>query len=80
MAYWVGKQVLKAFEGSLLSDYGYPKQGFATGDNNTFLRFWQEVDMTKIGFGMESREVANQSGKKWFPCNKGGSFQKMVWK
>lgn len=76
VAYWVGKQVLKAFEGSLLSDYGYPKQGFATGDNNTFLRFWQEVDMTKIGFGMESREIANQSGKKWFPCNKGGSFRR----
>lgn len=76
VAYWVGKQVLKAFEGSLLSDYGYPKQGFATGDNNTFLRFWQEVDMTKIGFEMESREVANQSGKKWFPCNKGGSFRR----
>ena len=76
VAYWVGKQVLKAFEGSLLSDYGYPKQGFATGDNNTFLRFWQEVDMTKIGFGMENREVANKSGKKWFPCNKGGSFRR----
>ena len=76
VAYWVGKQVLKAFEGFLLSDYGYPKQGFATGDNNTFLRFWQEVDMTKIGFGMENREVANQSGKKWFPCNKGGSFRR----
>lgn len=76
VAYWVGKQVLKAFEGSLLSDYGYPKQGFATGDNNAFLRFWQEVDMTKIGFGMESREIANQSGKKWFPCNKGGSFRR----
>lgn len=76
VAYWVGKQVLKAFEGFLLSDYGYPKQGFATGDNNTFLRFWQEVDMTKIGFEMENREVANQSGKKWFPCNKGGSFRR----
>lgn len=76
VAYWVGKQVLKAFEGSLLGDYGYPKQGFATGDNNTFLRFWQEVDVTKIGFGMGNREIANQSGKKWFPCNKGGSFRR----
>ena len=76
VAYWVEKQVLKAFEGSLLGDYGYPKQGFATGDNNTFLKFWQEVDVTKIGFGMENREMANQSGKKWFPCNKGGSFRR----
>lgn len=76
VAYWVGKQVLKAFEGSLLGDYGYPKQGFATGDNNTFLRFWQEVDVTKIGFEIGNREIANQSGKKWFPCNKGGSFRR----
>nr|WP_294681738.1 N-6 DNA methylase [uncultured Anaerotignum sp.] len=70
VAYWVGNQALKAFEGSLLSDYGYPKQGFATGDNNTFLRFWQEVDMTKIGFGMENREVANQSEKNGFQAIK----------
>lgn len=76
IAYWVTTQVVKAFESFLLSDYGYPKQGFATGDNNTFLRFWQEVDMTKIGFEMENREVANQSRKKWFPCNKGGSFRR----
>ena len=76
IAYWVKEQTLKAFEGALLGDYGYPKQGFATGDNATFLRFWQEVDVMKIGFGMENRDTANRSGKKWFPCNKGGSFRR----
>ena len=76
VAYWASEQMIKAFEGFLLGDYGYSKQGFATGDNNTFLRLWQEVDMTKIGFGMENREAANQSRKKWFPCNKGGSFRR----
>ena len=76
VAYWVSEQMIKAFEGFLLGDYGYSKQGFATGDNNTFLRLWQEVDLTKIGFGMENREAANQSRKKWFPCNKGGSFRR----
>ena len=76
VAYWASEQMIKAFEGFLLGDYGYSKQGFATGDNNTFLRLWQEVDLTKIGFKMENREIANQSGKKWFPCNKGGSFRR----
>lgn len=76
VAYWVSEQMIKAFEGFLLGDYGYSKQGFATGDNNTFLRLWQEVDLMKIGFKMENREIANQSGKKWFPCNKGGSFRR----
>ena len=70
IAYWVGEQVLKAFSSSLLEDYGYPKQGFATGNNDTFLRFWHEVEFTKIGFNMADREEASKSNKKWFPCNK----------
>lgn len=76
IAYWVGEQVLKAFSSSLLEDYGYPKQGFATGNNDTFLRFWHEVDFTKIGFNMADREEASKSNKKWFPCNKGGAFRR----
>lgn len=76
IAYWVGEQVLKAFSSSLLEDYGYPKQGFATGNNDTFLRFWHEVEFTKIGFNMADREEASKSNKKWFPCNKGGAFRR----
>ena len=59
-----------------MEDYGYPKQGFATGNNDTFLRFWHEVDFTKIGFNMADREEASKSNKKWFPCNKGGAFRR----
>lgn len=60
IAYWVGEQVLKAFSSSLLEDYGYPKQGFATGNNDTFLRFWHEVDFTKLGstWQIEKRQVS----------------------
>lgn len=76
VAYWVGRAVLNAFESSLLGEYAYPKQGFATGDNNTFLRFWHEINLTKICFEVENRESAKRSGKKWFPCNKGGYFRK----
>ena len=76
IAYWVGEQVLKAFSSSLLEDYGYPKQGFATGNNDTLLRFWHEVDFTKIGLNMADREEASKSNKKWFPCNKGGAFRR----
>ncbi len=76
IAYWIGGQVLKAFSSSLLEDYGYPKQGFATGNNDAFLRFWHEVDFTKIGFDMADRKSASESNKKWFPCNKGGAFRR----
>src|SRR5699024_12204782 len=37
---------------------------------------WHEASFNNIGFGMESREQAQQSGKRWFPYNKGGSFRK----
>ena len=47
-----------------------------TGSNDQFLRRWYEVDQAKCGYGMESRDAASKSGKKWFPYNKGGEFRK----
>lgn len=76
IAYWVGEQILKAFESNLLDDYGYPKQGFATGNNDRFLRLWHEVSFDNIGYEMQSRDEAQNSRKKWFPCNKGGAFRR----
>ena len=47
----------------------------ATTDNNRFVRFWQEVEYNRIGFGMSKKE-AIESDLKWFPLNKGGSYRK----
>ncbi len=41
-----------------------------------FLRLWTEVNINNIGFGLDNREAAKKSGKKWFPYNKGGEFRK----
>ena len=48
--------------------------GSSTGENATFLRFWQEVDIAKIGFGLNSDYKGY--GYKWIPCVKGGSFRR----
>lgn len=77
IAYWVSEKVREIFETSpSMGEVADARQGLATADNNRFLRFWQEVAIQKIGFGMESREQAQASYKKWFPCNKGGEFCK----
>lgn len=76
IAYWVSDKVLKAFKSNLLGDYGYPKQGFATGSNDKFMRMWPEVNPDNIGFGFASREEAKNSEKMWFPCNKGGGYRR----
>ena len=77
VAYWVSHKVRAIFENSpSLGEVADARQGLATADNNRFLRFWQEVDIQKVGFGMENREQAQLSAKKWFPYNKGGEFRK----
>lgn len=76
IAYWVTAGQVKAFRAPALNTYAEPRQGFATGNNDMFLRFWHEVRINRIGFGNEDSEMAHKSGHKWFPCNKGGAYRR----
>ena len=77
VAYWLGDNFRRVFErGTLLGNLVDARVGLQTGNNDLFLRRWFEVDQEKCGFGMESRDAASKSGKKWFPYNKGGEFRK----
>ncbi len=77
IGYWVSENILTRFAGNLaLSAVCKPTQGLATADNARFLRYWHEVNLEKIGFGMKSAEEAKESGKKWFAHNKGGGFRR----
>ncbi|MDC5696823.1 BREX-1 system adenine-specific DNA-methyltransferase PglX [Intrasporangium calvum] len=49
------------------------KQGLATADNGQFVRLWWEVGHERLAFGCANRIEASQSGKRWFPYNKGGT-------
>ena len=76
VAYWVSVNTIDAFAQGILADYADTKQGFATGDNNRFLRLWHEVVWNKVGIGCGTNEEARESGKKWFPTNKGGNYRR----
>jgi len=77
IAYWLSENTLVPFEKyPSLSDIAKPRQGLATSDNDRFLKLWHEVSVDKISFNSTSHDEANTSGKKWFPCQKGGSFRK----
>ena len=76
MAYWVSKGVVDTFKGKKVSDYGSANNGFTTGDNNLFLRFWYEVDKNNTCYSAHSIEESVESGCRWFPYNKGGAFRK----
>ena len=77
IGYWVSEKIFARFAGNLaLSAVAKPCVGLQTADNARFLRYWHEVNLEKIGFGMESAEEAKESEKKWFPYNKGGSSRR----
>lgn len=73
VAYWVSEKVIRDFEEKSVGDYCQPRQGFATGENERFLRFWQEVKYCKINFNAQN---GKKNIGKWFPCNKGGEYRK----
>ena len=77
IAYWVSDKIREIFEkNKKLGDIGEAKVGLQTGDNNRFLRLWNEVNYNKIGYNMSNSQEALESKKKWFPFNKGGEFRK----
>ena len=77
IAYWASKEYLDVCEsGVTISSLAAPKTGMTTGDNNRFLRFWEEVSASKLFLNATDREEAKRSGKKWFPYLKGGDFRR----
>lgn len=77
IGYWLSTKMIKVFDSSSsLEEFASVRQGMATSDNNRFLKQWFEVNNSKIGFHIPNREIALESGKKWFPYNKGGSYRK----
>lgn len=77
IAFWLGEQAVKPYGYTLdMSKYISPMIGMVTGDTNRFLRFWQEVDFTNIGFNCVSEEESVESGRMWFPYQKGGNYRR----
>ena len=76
-AYNVGNTVYKHFDDDKrIGDYASARQGLITGDNDRFMRFWFEVDLTNMTDSCPSREETVSNGIRWYPYNKGGDFRK----
>lgn len=77
IAYWLSSQFLDVFKKAhKLGTIADSRQGLATGENNRFIRLWNEVDFCNTCFDASNTDEAIESSKKWFPYNKGGDFRK----
>lgn len=77
IAYWSSDGIRNAFTClSKFDNYGETLQGMTTCDNDFYLRFWHEVNISRVKTNSVDRQDANSSGKKWFPYTKGGENRK----
>lgn len=77
IAYWASNGLLGAFQhGTFMKKSCRPTAGIRTGNNELFLKLWWEISSDKASFGSHSLLEAASSGKRWFPCTKGGPFRK----
>ncbi len=75
--YWISDRAREVFRDyKPLKEYFEPKQGMATTDNKTFVRYWYEPNKDDIDFSLKSHEDTMGAEKKWFPYNKGGDYRK----
>lgn len=77
LAYWVSDKIRNVFHvGQTVEAIAPVRQGFQTGDNDRFMRYWFEVSNNVIGFEFNSTEAFHLANKKFAPYNKGGAYRK----
>ncbi|EKN3724768.1 TPA: BREX-1 system adenine-specific DNA-methyltransferase PglX [Yersinia enterocolitica] len=78
VAYWISNDYYNIFKVSgKLSDKSIIRAGMATGDNDSHIRLWFEIDHKKSYFNATNRDdIWQKPLKKWVPFNKGGEQRK----
>lgn len=77
LAYWFNNKLVSLFvENKPLENYSEPRKGNSTSNNDLFLRYWFEIESSKISFYSESVFSSLEYQKYWIPYNKGGGQRK----
>jgi type II restriction/modification system DNA methylase subunit YeeA len=76
-AYWIPDSLLEVFnKTNLIDKYIDSFQGIITGNNEKFVRYWYEIDMSKVAFDQSNMDLIDLNKTYWIPYNKGGEFRK----
>ncbi len=76
LAYWIKNKAIDLFENNDLGDNSVARSGFSTGDNDKYIRTWQEISYKKIAWNSNSINEYQSSGKPYIPYTAGGSFRR----
>jgi len=72
IAYWVSDNIIKCFNYPQLESVFTTREGMATADNDRFLRYWYEVELSSITFDCQDETESKAKSVQWVPYNKGG--------
>lgn len=73
IGYWVSDNMIKVFDHPSIEQYATVITGMTIGDNNKYLRFWNELGFEKLALGKSKMSEINLSKTKWIPYSKGGT-------
>ena len=76
IAYWVSDKIREIFENKLIGNLFPVKKGADTGNNDLFLKMWNEINFKKSGVNISTEKEKKEFKGKWVPYNKGGEFRK----
>ncbi|GEC97237.1 hypothetical protein ZRA01_33100 [Zoogloea ramigera] len=77
IGYWASDKLFGLFgKSTTLESVAPVRQGFQTGNNDRFLRFWFEISWMHVIVDAKSKEDVFNLKRKWVPYNKGGAFRK----
>ena len=77
IGYWLSDVIFEHFDNKpLIENAMTTREGMATADNERFLRYWSEVNLSNVGFNTTTIKDSISSNRKWFPYNKGGIFRR----
>jgi hypothetical protein len=78
LIYWSTKRVAEIFSSyPKLGNFGLPKSGIMTGNDQLFIRYWFEVSSTNSSLFNNNLSLLDvKTNLKWFPITRGGPYRK----
>ena len=77
IAYWVSSKLINSFvDGIQIEKIAEVVTGISTGNNDDYLRLWNEINFNSISIYQADSTKVNLEVTPWIPYNKGGDARK----
>lgn len=76
IAYWLKPDFIRLFSSPKIEEFYETKKGLVTMNDQLFIKFWWEVNYSKIVFEAENSDEFVRKNGRWCPYKSGGGFKK----